>query len=264
MASVSPLGACKVDYHGFEEEMLAQEVELAMAETLTGEIESSNASQGTQESGQERIAFDVVLASASPRRRQLLEEAGVSFTVRVADVDESLDPDDWAQPSEAVKKLAQRKAHAVVEEMLNEGYVGMLAVLGSDTMVALDDQVFGKPADRAQAESMLRTLSGRTHQVHTGVSIWLVSAPAPEDGDVSLGFRTFVDTSNVTFKSLDDVELEAYLDSDEPYDKAGAYAVQGAAGMFVSQVEGSLDTVIGLPVERLLREYGAIFGVGEE
>lgn len=199
------------------------------------------------------MEFELILASASPRRRELLERAGVAFRVHAVDVDETLDADDWAQPAEAVKKLAERKARAAVEQLLTPDYAGSMIVLGSDTMVALGNQVYGKPATRDEAEHMLRTLSGRTHQVHTGVSVWMIDAPA--DGDISLGFRTFVDTSNVTFRTIGDAELAAYLATDEPYDKAGAYAVQGAAGTFVDEVEGALDTVIGLPVERILREF---------
>lgn len=199
------------------------------------------------------MEFELILASASPRRRELLEQAGVAFRVHAVDVDESLDADDLAQPAEAVKKLAERKARAAVEQLLTPDYVGSMIVLGSDTMVALGSQVFGKPGNRDEAEYMLRTLSGRTHQVHTGVSVWMVDAPA--DGDISLAFRTFVDTSHVSFRTITEDELASYLATDEPYDKAGAYAVQGTAGAFVEDVDGALDTVIGLPVEQLLREF---------
>jgi len=199
------------------------------------------------------MQFELILASASPRRRELLEQAGVAFRVHVVDVDETLEPDDLAQPAEAVKKLAERKAHAAVEQLLSDGYEGGMIVLGSDTMVALGSEVFGKPKDRNEAEYMLRTLSGRTHQVHTGVSVWMVHAPAGED--ISLGFRSFTDTSDVTFRAIEETELADYLATDEPYDKAGGYAVQGSAGVFIERVDGALDTVIGLPVERLLREF---------
>lgn len=205
------------------------------------------------------LTFDVVLASASPRRRELLEHAGVVFTIRPTDVDETLEPDQLANPAEAVKILAQRKAHAAVEELLGSGYEGAVIVIGSDTMVALGNSVFGKPADSDEARIMLNALSGRTHQVHTGVSVWMVHAPAGEE-DISLGFRTFVDTSDVTFRDIGAEELEAYIATDEPYDKAGGYAAQGAAGTFIEHVDGSLDTVIGLPVERLLHEFPDIKG----
>ena len=208
------------------------------------------------------MQFELILASASPRRRELLERAGVTFSVHAVDVDETLDADDLAQPAEAVKKLAERKARVAVEQLLTPDYVGSMIVLGSDTMVALGNQVFGKPVDRDEAEYMLRTLSGRTHQVHTGVSVWMIDAPA--NGDISLGFRTFVDTSHVTFRTIAEEELASYLATDEPYDKAGAYAVQGTAGAYVENVDGALDTVIGLPVERLLREFPDIPRIAAE
>ena len=203
------------------------------------------------------MEVEIVLASASPRRRELLKQAGIEFSVHPTDVDESLEPDVLANPAEAVKKLAERKAHAAVEEILDRDYEGTLIVIGSDTMVALGNEVFGKPVDAADARRMLTALSGRTHQVHTGVSLWVIHAPAGED--ISLGLRTFVDTSNVTFRDIDADELEAYIATDEPYDKAGGYAVQGAAGTFVAHIDGAVDTVIGLPVERLLREYPDLF-----
>ncbi|HIY84639.1 Maf family protein [Rubneribacter sp.] len=198
-------------------------------------------------------ALDVVLASGSPRRKQLLADAGVKFAVRVSEVDEALDADQLADPHEAVKKLAERKAGAVVQEVLAEGYTGMAAILGADTMVVLDGEIFGKPASLSHAKHMLRRLSGRTHEVLTAVSVWMVAAPDPEQ--VSLGFRTFVDAARVTFRDLSDEEIADYLRKGESFDKAGAYAVQGAGADLVARVEGDLDTVIGLPVNRLLREF---------
>lgn len=198
-------------------------------------------------------SLDVILASGSPRRRALLEDAGVKFTVRVSEVDESLDADALADPSEAAKKLAERKAGAVVQEVLAEDYRGTAVVVGADTMVVLDGEIFGKPRSLSDAKHMLRQLSGRTHEVLTAVSVWLVSAPEPEK--VSLGFRTFVDAAQVTFRSLDDDEIAEYLKKGESFDKAGAYAVQGAGAALVSSVEGDMNTVIGLPVKRLLEEF---------
>lgn len=202
-------------------------------------------------------AFDIVLASASPRRRQLLEDAGVRFRVRVSDVDETLEPDFLVNPYEAAKELAQRKARAVVEDLLNEGYAGSLLVIGADTMVVRGGRIFGKPCDEEDAARMLRLLSGAAHSVHTGVSVWFVDAPAGEE-DLSLAFRTFVDTTRVTFRQLDEAAIAAYLETGEPFDKAGAYGIQGAGGALVEDVDGSLDTVIGLPVTRLLHDFPEI------
>lgn len=200
-------------------------------------------------------AFEVILASNSPRRRELLDAAGVNFTVRtpVTPVDESLEPDLAANPEEAAKKLAERKAGAVIQEVLSENYTGMLIVIGADTMVVLDGKIFGKPRSAPDGKHMLRSLSGRTHEVITAVSVWMVAAPNAED--VSLGFRTFADISRVTFRDLTDEEITDYLRKGESFDKAGAYAIQGEGAALVDHYDGSLDTIIGLPAERLIKEF---------
>lgn len=199
------------------------------------------------------MELDIVLASASPRRRELLEQAGVAFRVHPVDVDETLDDALLEDPVEAVKKLAERKARAAVEQLLTPDYEGMLVVIGSDTMVVLRGEIFGKPHDEADAERMLKSLSGCGHDVNTAVSLWFVNAPA--GGDIGLVYRTFVDTTYVYFKDLTDDEIAAYIASGDPFDKAGSYGIQSGAGAFVDHIEGALDTVIGLPVERLLREF---------
>ena len=193
-------------------------------------------------------ALDIVLASASPRRKQLLEDAGVRFVVHASEVDETLEPDLLADPPEACKKLAERKAGAVVQEVLAEDYTGMAAVIGADTMVVCEGEIFGKPVSLSDAKRMLRCLSGRTHEVLTAVSVWMVAAPEPEN--ISL-----VDRSAVTFRELTDEEIVDYLRKGESFDKAGAYAVQGAGADLVARVDGAMDTVIGLPVGRLLEEF---------
>ena len=199
--------------------------------------------------------FDIYLASSSPRRRQLLEKAGVTFEVRASEVDESLSPDQLTDPSQACRTLAERKAKAAVQDILSDPtYTGAFIVLGSDTMVVCNGEIFGKPKDEADAFRMLNTLAGRSHEVMTSVSLWMVMAPAGEE--LSLGFRSFVDTSIVTFKDLTSQDIYDYLAVGESFDKAGAYAIQGAGARLVQHVHGSMDTVIGLPVERLLREYG--------
>lgn len=203
--------------------------------------------------------IDIVLASGSPRRKELLEREGVEFTVRVSEVDESLEPDLLRQPEEAAKKLAERKARAVLEEMLNEAYVGTAMVVGADTMVVVDGAIYGKPEDEADARRILGELSGRAHQVITGVSVWLAGAPANEE-DISIAFRSFAETSHVVFKELDDELIERYIATGEPMDKAGAYGVQGEGGeMLVERVAGDFDNVVGLPVKRLIAEFQEFF-----
>lgn len=208
-----------------------------------------------EEAAPQAPAFEVILASNSPRRRELLDAAGVNFTVRtpVTPVDESLEPDLAADPEEAAKKLAERKAGAVIQEVLSENYTGMLIVIGADTMVVLDGKIFGKPRSASDGKHMLRQLSGRTHEVITAVSVWMVAAPNAED--VSLGFRTFADISRVTFRDLTDEEITEYLRKGESFDKAGAYAIQGEGAKLVDHYDGSLDTIIGLPATRLIKEF---------
>ncbi len=201
----------------------------------------------------EVIDFDIVLASASPRRRDILEQAGIPFTVCASNVDESLGPDDLAQPVEAAKKLAQRKAGAAVQEVLGVDYVGSLIVIGADTVVDCQGEIFGKPEDAEDAKRMLRRLSGRTHQVHTAVSVWMIHAPNVED--VSLGYRTFSDTTHVRFKDLAEHDIEDYLAQGESFDKAGAYAIQGQGAALVEGIEGYRSTVVGFPIERVLDEF---------
>ncbi len=202
----------------------------------------------------------VVLASASPRRKQLLEEAGVAVRVLVPSepVDESLEADELMIPAEAAKKLAEKKAGAAVQELLATGEAGMFAVLGADTMVVKGSEIFGKPRNLEDAKRMLRELSDCTHQVITGVSLWMLMVGA--DGEVSLAYRTFADASSVTFKPLTEEEIADYLRKGESYDKAGAYAIQGEGRALIEGYAGAFDSIVGLPVERLLAEYPELRG----
>ncbi len=197
----------------------------------------------------------VVLASASPRRKKLLEDAGVKVRVLVPTetVDETLEADDLVMPAEAAKKLAEKKAGAAVQELLASGEQGMFAVIGADTMVVKGEQIFGKPRNLEDAKRMLRELAGCTHQVITGVSLWMLLVG--EGDEVSLGYRTFADASSVTFKELTDEEIADYLRKGESFDKAGAYAIQGEGRALVKRYDGAFDTIVGLPVERLLADY---------
>lgn len=229
------------------------------ANEVAAKVAADELQQAVEEEAEAEAAtaptFEVILASNSPRRRELLDAAGVKFTVRTpaTPVDESLEPDLAANPEEAAKKLAERKAGAVIQEVLAENYTGMLIVIGADTMVVLDGKIFGKPRSASDGKHMLRQLSGRTHEVITAVSVWMVAAPNAED--VSLGFRTFADISHVTFRDLTDEEITDYLRKGESFDKAGAYAIQGEGAALVDHYDGSLDTIIGLPATRLIKEF---------
>ena len=204
---------------------------------------------------------NVILASTSPRRKQLLEDAGVKFTVYkgTTEVDESIDADLASQPAEAVKKLAERKAGAVVQDILAQNPVGLGIIIGADTTVVLDGEMLGKPYSADHAREMLARLSGRTHEVITGVSVWLVLLNETEenggDGKVSLAFRSFSESSSVTFKELSTDDINAYVATGETIDKAGAYGIQGKGRALVEAFEGDFNNIVGLPVDTLLKNF---------
>ena len=183
------------------------------------------------------------LASQSPRRRELLSRLGVPFGVLDLEIPEQRAPGEPAE--EYVRRVAREKAGAGLLEVMT---VPGAVVLGGDTEVVLDDEVFGKPRDEADAAAMLRRLSGRTHHVISAVS--LVSADREAQA---------VSTSEVTFAELDDTAIERYVASGEAMGRAGAYAIQGTAQTFISHLSGSYSGVMGLPLYEtacLLQEFG--------
>lgn len=183
----------------------------------------------------------IVLASASPRRHELLTRTGVAFVVRAPDIDES--PLDGELPVDYVRRLASQKAAAA-------GPAPGELIIAADTTVDLDSCILGKPIDDHQAGVMLRQLSGRTHQVHTGVAVCADGRECIE-----------VCTTQVTFVTLDEAMIEWYIATGEPMGKAGAYALQGAGAALVSSVHGSVSNVIGLPMHVVI-ELAARLGVG--
>lgn len=174
----------------------------------------------------------IILASASPRRHELLREMGVPYEVLVTDTDETA----IGKPVERVRILAERKARAAAAQ-LREGIV-----IGADTLVALDERSLGKPEDEEDAKFMIMSLSGRTHQVYTGVCLYDVA-----EKKVLVG----ADCSDVTFRRLSRQDVNDYMASGEWEGKAGSYAIQGKGSALVEKYEGSLSNIIGLPVEML-------------
>ena len=189
----------------------------------------------------------IVLASGSPRRRELLALLGVDFTVVAPDLDETPLPGET--PLDLVCRLAVAKAVASAARQPDA------VVIGADTVVAVGGEIFGKPTDAADARRMLLALSGRTHVVHTGVAV-------AANGEVAAANTS----SDVTFSVLADADIAWYLATGEPFDKAGAYALQGAGGVFVTTVSGSVSGVLGLPLHEtaaLLRNWG-VFASGRD
>ena len=189
--------------------------------------------------------LELVLASASPRRRKLLGEAGITFSVVPADIDESARPGE--SPRELVVRLAGEKAQAVAARL---GTDPRRLVLGSDTLVVIGEDVLGKPRDSEHAIALLGRILGRRHTVFTGVA--LLDAASGE-------LRACCVASEVSMRAASDAEVRAYVASGEPLDKAGAYALQGEGRKFVERVIGSETNVIGLPMDEtlaLLRDAG--------
>jgi septum formation protein len=183
----------------------------------------------------------IYLASASPRRQQLLEQLGLRFEVVPAEVDESRRPGE--PPRDYVLRLARHKAETAAARI-----AAPAPVLAADTAVVLDEVIFGKPRDRAEALAILARLSGRRHQVLSAVALWQPT-----------GISTALSVSHVSFGPISPQQAEVYWETGEPRDKAGAYGIQGRGALFVQQLEGSYSGVMGLPLYEtaaLLREAG--------
>ena len=192
----------------------------------------------------------IILASSSPRRRELMAQAGFAFEVLVSEADETIETET---PGEMVEVLSERKAAAVAEEIKRQGFAEESVLLvGADTMVAIDGKKLGKPKDEKGAEEMLEELSGRTHQVYTGVT--LIRLKKAENGNILQESRTFSEGTDVSFYPLTKEEIRSYIATGEPMDKAGAYGIQGKAAVFVKEIKGDYNNVVGLPIARLYQE----------
>ena len=188
----------------------------------------------------------MILASASPRRRELLTQAGLRFDVHPAHIDESRHPNE--SPHTYVQRLALEKAQAILTLHPNA------TILGADTTVVLHhdgaDEILNKPADLADAERMLRLLSARTHQVHTGIAVV-----------TSTTQLTHIETTHVTFSEIIEEDLQHYLTSGDPLDKAGAYGIQGYAARWIPRIEGDYFNVVGLPIAATIPLLNALRSV---
>lgn len=185
----------------------------------------------------------IILASQSPRRRELLEQVGIEFEVIPSAAEEKAEKSD---PVEIVIELSSQKA-IDVGNANRSGVEDNTLIIGADTVVALDGEVMGKPKDREQAIAMLKKLQGRTHCVYTGVCLHYKT-----DG----GFETvsFAKETKVTFYQMTDQEIERYVDTGEPMDKAGAYGIQGRSAVFIKEIAGDYNNVVGLPVAEIYQQ----------
>lgn len=183
----------------------------------------------------------IVLASASPRRLELLRQIGIEPEVIVSHVEEVVTS---TVPGEVVMELSRQKAEDVAKDQM----AGTL-VIGSDTVVAVDGKILGKPHDHKEAEEMISSIEGRAHQVYTGVCMVLKGADGEEDM-----VRNFFDETDVEVYPMTEEEIQAYAASEEPMDKAGAYAVQGFFGRYIKGLKGSYANVMGLPISMVYQE----------
>ena len=180
--------------------------------------------------------YEIILASASPRRKSLLENIGVKFGVVIADCDETISSD--LLPHEAVMILSLKKAAAASLHFEKQNKI----IIGADTVVVLDGEVLTKPKDEDDAYLMLKKLSGKTHSVMTGISVMRTTDSKCE---------TVFEETKVSFKEMTDEEIRSYIKTKEPLDKAGSYGIQGIGSMFIEKIEGDYFNVVGLPVSRL-------------
>lgn len=187
-----------------------------------------------------RHEFKLILASASPRRAQILRNAGLDFEVVPVHADESCREGEAA--TDYVRRLADEKARIVARQLAGDAVGDSTFVIAADTVVVIDSEILGKPSSPANAREMLRRLSGKTHEVYTGLAVLQANSSA---------IRTAVETTRVTFAILSEKEIEDYIATGEPFDKAGAYAIQGRGGKFISRIEGCYFNVTGLPLARL-------------
>jgi len=204
----------------------------------------------------------IILASGSPRRRQLLAQAGIEFEVVVSDADETIS----GAPDAQVAALAERKARATLDLLNARGDADNALIIAADTLVAIEDatgedgyRVLSKPADAAEAYAMLSTLQGCMHTVYTGVAILrtpdcATAANGQYGADAPDDCMVFVEATDVFFRPLTEREIHAYIATGEPFDKAGAYGIQEKGALLVERVDGDFYTVMGLPVARLCAE----------
>ncbi len=185
----------------------------------------------------------IILASGSPRRRELLAMLFDEFEVIVSDCEETVTSQD---PEKVTEELALQKAEAVAENLTR--HTDSVIVIGADTVVSIDGKILGKPADQQQAVDMLRMLSGKSHHVSTGVAL------IGMDAGVQTWIKSFSETTVVTVAELTEEEINSYVNTSEPYDKAGAYGIQGMFGKHIKGIVGDYNNVVGLPVHRLYQE----------
>lgn len=183
--------------------------------------------------------YPIILASGSPRRKEILSQVGFEFTIEPSQKEEVATSD---LPSDFVMQLSKVKAEDIASQK-----DGPVIVIGADTVVAVDQTILGKPKDEEDAANMLRTIAGRDHEVYTGVTVIV------KEADGTSRYETFYEKAKVSIVSMSEKEIRAYIESKEPMDKAGAYAIQGKFACYVNRIEGDYYTIVGLPIAHLYK-----------
>ena len=187
----------------------------------------------------------LILASASPRRKELLTKADIPFVVMPADIDESCDIED---PAEAAEEVSCLKAEYVADKLIKEEKRDAFVILSADTIVSIDGKILGKPKDEEEAFEVLKELQGRDHEVYTGVTI------AVKQSGRDVRYRQFHEKTRVRIYPVSDEQIRDYISTGEPLDKAGSYAIQGSFAKYIKSIKGDYSNVVGLPVGRVFKE----------
>lgn len=190
--------------------------------------------------------IEYILASGSPRRKELLEQVGISFRIEAAHGEEVITK---TKPSEIVEELSRQKALEVAEHISKNPDVVRQVIIGADTIVALGDEIMGKPKDEQDAKRMLKALQGNIHQVYTGVTLVIKENGCHKDNVI-----TFYEKTDVEMYPMSENWIDKYIATKEPMDKAGAYAIQGGCAAYIKCIHGEYVNVVGLPVARLIQE----------
>ena len=192
------------------------------------------------------MGYRFILASASPRRRELLKQIGVTFEVMPAKGEEVITE---RQPEQVVKELSRQKAEEIAAGIQGEHVI----ILGADTVVAYDGKILGKPKDETDARRMLSMLCGNTHSVYTGVTVIVL-----KDGESQI--HSFYEETKVTMYPMTDAQIFAYIQTKEPMDKAGAYGIQGKGAVFIEKIDGDYNNVVGLPLAKIFHKIEEVWG----
>lgn len=192
--------------------------------------------------------MEIILASASPRRKELLAQIGLEFQIVVSDVEEKITK---TAPAEIVEELSYQKAEAVLNSLPADKEV---LVIGADTIVAYGEEILGKPKDEQNAVKMLNMLQGNVHEVYTGVTLLYRNAQTGEPADTPVITKTFHEMTKVHFYPMTEQEIAEYVSTKDPMDKAGSYGIQGFCARYISGIEGDYNNVVGLPIGRLYQE----------